>query len=441
MFTALNVGLFAAITSIGSGSFPTGIGFGLFGLLSLVRLRSAAFTLKDVAYTFVALVLALINGLPDRNLLLVLILDIVLLVAIWVVDESRSSQPSRVMRITLDQVFSDLESARAEVQRRLGVNPLSLAIDDVDLVRETTRVSVRHTMNDSWWQWADAQDEAQRMDQRKASARMSADSALASNPFDVTGLSPVSLATVVDNAAQLTRVDRKYLVRRNAVGPLLATVTDRMRVLTIEGRRWTTYRSTYFDTIELATCRAHVQGRRRRWKARSRLYVEDDLCRVEVKTRNGRGQTSKLVATSHPSRYGRLEADDADFVSTSLTDQGIDVDARSLRPSMEVSYHRVTLADLETSLRMTMDSGVTCLLDGNRVWVDSEYILIETKGGLRPSEADRALSRLGARPLSFSKYVSAAALLRDDISDNDVRRLHGHLLHSARLSTTKQEQT
>ena len=33
VFTALNIGLFAAITTIGSGDFPTGIGFGLFGLL------------------------------------------------------------------------------------------------------------------------------------------------------------------------------------------------------------------------------------------------------------------------------------------------------------------------------------------------------------------------------------------------------------------------
>src|SRR6476659_5796155 len=89
VFTALNIGLFAAVTAIGAGDFPSGIGFGLFGLLSLVRLRSAAFTLKDVAYTFVALVLALVNGLPERNLLVVIALAVVLLVAIWLTDESR----------------------------------------------------------------------------------------------------------------------------------------------------------------------------------------------------------------------------------------------------------------------------------------------------------------------------------------------------------------
>jgi hypothetical protein len=164
VFTALNIGLFAAVSSIGSGNFPTGIGFGLFGLLSLVRLRSAAFTLKDVAYTFVALVLALVNGLPERNLLMVLALDAVLLAAIWVADESRSTRPSRVMRLTLDRVFSDLEAVTVELRDRLGLEPLSVTIDEVDFVRETTRVSVRYTVEDSWWQWSDANAAVQRAD-------------------------------------------------------------------------------------------------------------------------------------------------------------------------------------------------------------------------------------------------------------------------------------
>lgn len=164
VFTALNIGLFAAVSAIGSGDFPTGIGFGLFGLLSLVRLRSAAFTLKDVAYTFVALVLALVNGLPERNLLVVLALNTVLLVAIWVTDESRSTRPSRVMRLTLDRVFTDVESATAELRSRLSLEPLSVTVDEVDFVRETTRVSVRYTVEDSWWQWADANAAVQRVD-------------------------------------------------------------------------------------------------------------------------------------------------------------------------------------------------------------------------------------------------------------------------------------
>jgi len=144
VFTALNIGLFAAVTAIGAGHFPSGIGFGLFGLLSLVRLRSAAFTLKDVAYTFVALVLALVNGLPERSLLVAVLLDVVLLAALWVVDETRTTPSSRLMRVTLDVAVTDLAVAGAEVRRRVGIEPLSVVVEDVDLVRETTRVAVRY---------------------------------------------------------------------------------------------------------------------------------------------------------------------------------------------------------------------------------------------------------------------------------------------------------
>jgi hypothetical protein len=156
VFTALNIGLFAAISAIGSGSFPTGIGFGLFGLLSLVRLRSAAFTLKDVAYTFVALILALVNGLPERNLAVVIALDVVLLVAIWLTDESRSTTPTRVMRVTLDRAIVDADALAAAVLDRLGHQPLGLTVDEVDFVRDTTRVRVRVVADDAWWSWADA---------------------------------------------------------------------------------------------------------------------------------------------------------------------------------------------------------------------------------------------------------------------------------------------
>ncbi|MGW2835311.1 DUF4956 domain-containing protein [Streptomyces sp. NPDC001286] len=64
VLAGLNIGLFAAMSTISAGKFPAGVGFGLFGILSLVRLRSAAFTLRDVAYTFVTLVIALCTGLP-----------------------------------------------------------------------------------------------------------------------------------------------------------------------------------------------------------------------------------------------------------------------------------------------------------------------------------------------------------------------------------------
>ena len=170
VFTALNIGLFAAVSAIGSGEFPTGIGFGLFGLLSLVRLRSAAFTLKDVAYTFVALILALVNGLPERNVGVVVALDVVLLLAIWLTDESRATTPTRVVRLTLDRALTDPAQLAEEVRDRLGADPVGLSVDDVDFVRDTTRVRVRVPAEDTWWAWNDAQVATARIDAAESEA-------------------------------------------------------------------------------------------------------------------------------------------------------------------------------------------------------------------------------------------------------------------------------
>ena len=119
----------------------------------------------------------------------------------------------------------------------------------------------------------------------------------------------MSLAEVLADAPQLTRVDRKYLVGKATAQALLDALPATYRVLSIAGRTSTTYRSTYFDTADLASARAHVQQRRRRWKARSRLYVEDGLCRIEVKARDGRGVTAKTVCGRRPGRLRRARRD------------------------------------------------------------------------------------------------------------------------------------
>lgn len=147
--TALNLGLFAAMTAISAGKFPAGVGFGLFGILSLVRLRSAAFTVRDVAYAFIALVMALSNGLPQRETWMIIGIDVLLLVAVLLVDDPASHQPTRTVKITLDRVYRDAADLRIDLTARLGAEPLAVEIDEIDYVRETTRVSVRYAVEEN----------------------------------------------------------------------------------------------------------------------------------------------------------------------------------------------------------------------------------------------------------------------------------------------------
>jgi hypothetical protein len=244
-------------------------------------------------------------------------------------------------------------------------------------------------------------------------------------------LPQISLPEVLAAAAATTRVDRKYLLTVDAAHTFLDRLPGSLRLLSIDGRLTTAYRSTYFDTPDLRTCRAHIQGRRRRWKARSRLYVEDGLCRLELKVRDGSGLTRKFFHPTSADEYGQMTRVAEAFFGEELLGQGLDP-AELLAPAVEVAYERATLADPETGTRVTIDSGVRGTRDHQAVEVDPGRLIVETKGTRTAGVADRLLSQLGARPVSFSKYAASASLMDPRIPDNDVRRMVGCELHVTR---------
>lgn len=245
------------------------------------------------------------------------------------------------------------------------------------------------------------------------------------------GLRGTSLAEVDAAASLQHRVDRKYLVPAAAAARLVASLADSHRALEIRGRRTTEYRSIYFDTLRLSAWRAHVQGRRRRWKVRTRLYTEDRLCRVEVKTKDGRGATVKHALGADADAYGSLAAGSTDFVDGVLATSGVSVRTADLAPAGEITYIRAALADLDAGTRVTLDGLLATHRDGRTAALDQGYVLIETKGRARPAPADRQLLRLGARPLSLSKYIVGLSLLVPGLPDNSVRRLARTRFHIA----------
>ncbi|MEV8037782.1 polyphosphate polymerase domain-containing protein [Streptomyces sp. NPDC086182] len=232
-----------------------------------------------------------------------------------------------------------------------------------------------------------------------------------------------TLAEVDAAAALQHRTDRKYLVPLGLAHRLVEQLAGSHRILDLDGRRTTSYHSTYFDTPQLGAWRAHVQGRRRRWKVRTRLYAEDRLCRVEVKTKDGRGATVKHALRAPAAEYGRLSARAARFLDEVLAGSSIPVRAADLVATTEIRYLRAALADLDHGTRVTLDGVLTCH-DGDRSAVlDPDFVLVETKGGVRPAPADRMLLDLGVRPVSLSKYLVGQSLLTPGLPDNDVRRL------------------
>lgn len=246
--------------------------------------------------------------------------------------------------------------------------------------------------------------------------------------LDLSRRDSITLDEVLAEASATVRVDRKYLVPRTIAQEFVDNLPQEFRALEIVGRRSTGYHSTYFDTEDLVTCRAHIQQRRRRWKFRSRLYVEDQFCRLEVKARDGSGMTHKYFHEIEPDAHGTVDGPALEFLTRRLADLGFP-DVTRLVPTLEASYRRATLAAPGLALRVTVDDAVRCSSRGHLVELDPGYLIVETKGGVVPGGADRLLRDLGQRPASFSKYAASLSLIESTIPDNDVRRLLGRQLH------------
>lgn len=147
-YLALNTGLFAIVSALASAGGHGGLalGFGLFGVLSIIRLRSDAVQYQEVAYYFTTLVLGLIGGIPAIGLGMVAALDGVLLLVVYFADHPRLCARTRRTVVTLDTVHADQAALRADLARRLG-HPLRWTVTEVDYVRDVTVVDVRYRLS------------------------------------------------------------------------------------------------------------------------------------------------------------------------------------------------------------------------------------------------------------------------------------------------------
>lgn len=232
-------------------------------------------------------------------------------------------------------------------------------------------------------------------------------------------LPAVSLPEVLAAAELQTRVDRKYLLSPEEFDSLGSALAS-MHVLEIDGLRSFGYESVYFDTPDLALFRAHRQGRRRRWKARTRTYLDSGECLFEVKTKGRRGQTVKCRLEHDVRRSDAMDASAHEFLAATLAEQ-YDEEVPVLVPTLTTRYRRTTFVDLEDGSRVTCDVGLRCSTAEAEA-AGPDKVLVESKS-TGSSPFDDAIARLGVRPLSMSKYCLGTALTRPHLAANKWHRL------------------
>ncbi len=217
-------------------------------------------------------------------------------------------------------------------------------------------------------------------------------------------LPPISLEQILESSALQTRVDRKYVVAPQLLEDLLCGLGPGLRILEIDGRRESEYETIYFETPDFASYFGAARGRRKRFKVRTRTYLDDDRCLLEVKVHGGRGETVKHALAHSSSGRSELTEVGRAFVAEHVA---LPHGGRELEPVLITRYRRCTL--VHGPARVTVDSDLVCTRIGGSDLTLPERVIVETKTSGAASTLDRRLWAAGVRPTALSKYAVGMA--------------------------------
>jgi hypothetical protein len=206
--------------------------------------------------------------------------------------------------------------------------------------------------------------------------------------------------------ALLTRVDRKYLLPRDALDVLLFSLRNDYGVLRAGTRLAARYSTRYFDTSDLRMYDDHRRGRCPRYKVRMRHHLDRKLSFLEVKRKGTNQQTTKAIL-SRPFGAADIDPEGLRFI-----DEHCPIAAESLVSGVSIDFRRATLVGEIVNERVTVDWD----FDFHHVSAGARLahaVIVEVKQTRYSNHtpAIRALRAFHIREHSISKYCIATATL------------------------------
>ncbi len=145
-YLVVNLGLVALTSALTATGASIGLGFGLFAVLSIIRLRSDELDQQEVAYYFAALALGLLGGLSLEPIWLGPGLMAAILGALAIGDSPVLFARYRVETLKLDSAYTDEGELIERLEAMLGARIHRIKVRRVDLVEATTTVEARYEL-------------------------------------------------------------------------------------------------------------------------------------------------------------------------------------------------------------------------------------------------------------------------------------------------------
>ncbi|GAA1175983.1 hypothetical protein CGLAUT_02570 [Corynebacterium glaucum] len=139
-FLGVNVGVLAVSAVLATTDVGAGLGMGLFGVLSIIRLRSSEISQREVAYYFAVLAIGLICGISNSPLTAAA--ASALIVGVLAAADGMS-KATHQEEIVVDRALADRDELQARVEELTGATVLGLEVLRLDTVNDTTLVAAQ----------------------------------------------------------------------------------------------------------------------------------------------------------------------------------------------------------------------------------------------------------------------------------------------------------
>tara|TARA_Y100000814_G_scaffold186828_1_gene136725 strand:+ start:885 stop:1445 length:561 start_codon:yes stop_codon:yes gene_type:complete len=145
---AINIGVLGVSFTLADAAVSAGLGLGLFGVLSIIRLRSNELGQQEIAYYFCSLALGLVGGVNVDSWISPILMAAII-VAIFIGDHPQLFSASRQQIMRIDKAYTDEQELRDDLENMLNATIRRLQVQRVDLVNNSCVVDVRFTINDT----------------------------------------------------------------------------------------------------------------------------------------------------------------------------------------------------------------------------------------------------------------------------------------------------
>ncbi|MEU5959770.1 DUF4956 domain-containing protein [Micromonospora parva] len=147
-YLGVNVGVLAVASALSASDVGAGLGLGLalFGVLSIIRLRSTELDQHEVAYYFSALALGILGALSTTSVWLSAGLMALIVAVMFVGDHRRLLRHYRHQIMVLDSAVTDHVALVAQLEQLLNARVHNAIVQRLDMVNETTVVDVRYSV-------------------------------------------------------------------------------------------------------------------------------------------------------------------------------------------------------------------------------------------------------------------------------------------------------